>query len=110
MSPDAHSYNTFCLMASSSGVCDAIVENLNGLAALAKPKVAWRNIGQDPWALRVLERHARSSPKNESECGPQRFGTVSFVSNLQQALEIQSPAATVGQCTERYPMRRVPAV
>lgn len=38
--------HTFCLMASSIGVCDAIVENLSGLAALAKPKAAWRNIGR----------------------------------------------------------------
>jgi hypothetical protein len=50
-------------MASSTGVCDAIVENLNGLAALAKPKAAWRNIGQDPQALRQLERQAASPKK-----------------------------------------------
>jgi hypothetical protein len=35
---------TFCLIASATGVGDAMVEN--GLAALARPEAARRNIGR----------------------------------------------------------------
>jgi hypothetical protein len=42
--PRSRNCCTFSLIASSSGVCDAMVEN--GLVALARPNTARRNIGQ----------------------------------------------------------------
>lgn len=72
---------TFCRITSSTGVCDAMVEN--GLAALARPDAARRNMGQIPNPPTATAR----LNKGESEGG---VSSVTAARNL-------SPAGNVGQ-------------
>jgi hypothetical protein len=96
--------STFCLIASSTGVGDAMVEN--GLAALARPEAARRNIGR-MYSMQRREEPVgclpRHSKVDQSESEPGRWCVVHRHLQVEIYRRPQRGAAA-----SRRPMRRVP--